>query len=78
MTELRELYLNDNPVLSDISVISNYKELTRLNLSNTNVSDITPLLKLTNLEWIDLTGLQIPKGQKIKLKEKIKGITIIE
>lgn len=45
--------------ISDISVLSNLKNLTRLDLSWNEISDLTPLKKLTKLTYLNLSNNQI-------------------
>ena len=53
-----ELYLSSLQ-LSDISALSNCRNLVRLDLSDNKISDLSPLMDLPALEWLNLADNQI-------------------
>ena len=62
LTELEELNLNDNRLITDISPLVNLARLTKLELRSNRISDISPLaglerLEVLNLEFNDLADL---------------------
>ncbi len=70
-TQLRTLYLSGN--ISDISLLAELTQLTRLGLNGNRISDITPLTQLTELRELELEGNQIgditPLTQLTELRE---------
>lgn len=66
MTSLEMLWISDAPELTDISVVSNFKNLWRLNINNTGVSDISPVAGLSNLACIDLSGTKVSDISPLK------------
>jgi len=59
MTNLEELYMSFNPKISDLTPLSDLKNLKRLSLHFAQISDIEPLSELTNLVELNLGGNNI-------------------
>ncbi|MCG9760157.1 MULTISPECIES: PKD domain-containing protein [Pseudoalteromonas] len=73
-TTLTYLDLNGTK-LTNYGSIKNYAELTRLELDNTNISDLSPLFDLTNLEYLSLyRNPNVDCAQVSKLKESLPNI----
>ncbi|KJZ02648.1 PKD domain-containing protein [Pseudoalteromonas piscicida] len=65
----------DNTKLTNYSTIKNYAYLTRLELDYSNISDLSPLFGLTNLESLSLYGNpSIDCAQVSKLQESLPNI----
>ncbi|CAM3698223.1 PKD domain-containing protein [Pseudoalteromonas maricaloris] len=65
----------DNTKLKNYSTIKNYAYLTRLELDYSNISDLSPLFGLTNLESLSLYGNpSIDCAQVSKLQESLPNI----
>ncbi|MEZ7205672.1 Ig-like domain-containing protein [Pseudoalteromonas sp. DY56-GL79] len=70
------IYLDlDRTKLKNYGAIKNYAELTRLELNYSNISDLSPLFDLTNLEYLSLYGNpNIDCAQVSKLQESLPNI----
>lgn len=70
------IYLDlDRTKLKNYGAIKNYAELTRLELNYSNISDLSPLFGLTNLEYLSLYGNpNIDCAQVSKLQESLPNI----
>ncbi|MDW7549113.1 PKD domain-containing protein [Pseudoalteromonas peptidolytica] len=70
------IYLDlDSTKLTNYGSLKDYAELTRLELNYTNVSDLSPLFKLTNLNYLSLYGNpNIDCAQVSTLKESLPNI----
>ncbi|ASD69797.1 leucine-rich repeat domain-containing protein [Pseudoalteromonas piscicida] len=65
----------DSTKLTNYGTIKNYAELTRLELDNTNISDLSPLFGLTNLRYLSIWGNpNIDCAQIGKLKESLPNV----
>ena len=65
------LNLSGNPI-EDISALQG-KSLTGLELQHTAVQDLSPLLKLPDLEWVDLRGLDLDENAR-RVQEELVGV----
>ncbi len=54
LTGLKTLIMENVPLGEDVRILSNMRHLTRLNIANSNVSDISPLRQLTKLTSLNL------------------------
>lgn len=59
MTKLQDLQISGDPRFSDISFIKNMPELIRLNVSETNVSDLSPLADAPQLWQLMLASTPV-------------------
>ncbi len=59
MTQLEMLCIRGAPGLSDISVVTNFPNLVKLQLEGCNISDVSPIAGLTNLKEL-LYGHLLP------------------
>ena len=59
MHELRSLNLSGNSLVEDIAIVSNFRKLIFLYLTEVAVSDITPLRDLPELEVLALTATRV-------------------
>jgi hypothetical protein len=56
MTKLQILWIQDEPNFTDISMVANFPNLTKLDLTRCGVSDISPTAGLANLTEVYLKG----------------------
>ncbi|MBI9018444.1 MAG: leucine-rich repeat domain-containing protein [Phycisphaerae bacterium] len=68
---LKELSLNCNHYISDISALTNKKSIKRLILGNNAIEDISSLKNLNNLEYLDLMNNSV---SNIKPLAKLKSL----
>lgn len=61
--ELRELYLAGNKDLVDISVLEHLRGIRKLDLSDTGVTEVHPLIYLDHLKYLNLKGLKLSQRQ---------------
>lgn len=61
--ELRELYLAGNKDLTDISVLEHLRGIRKLDLSDTGVTEVHPLIYLDHLKYLNLKGLKLSQKQ---------------
>lgn len=61
--ELRELYLAGNKDLVDISVLEHLRGIRKLDLSDTGVTEVHPLIYLDHLKYLNLKGLKLSQKQ---------------
>ena len=66
LTKLEELYLANNPELSDLSPLSNLKSLISLTISNSKICDLTPLINLHKLEELNISNTQVSDLRPLK------------
>lgn len=66
MTSIEMIWFSNAPELTDISLMANFKNLTRLNVNNTGVSDISPAAGLIKLEAMDLSGSKVSNVKPLK------------
>ncbi|MBN2275100.1 MAG: leucine-rich repeat domain-containing protein [Bacteroidales bacterium] len=75
LKQLKDINLSDNSI-TDIDTLSNLKNLRSVNLANNNtISDISPLMNLDKLEYLDLSGVKAPVEQIRELEEI--GVTVV-
>ena len=74
LNKLERLYLGDNDI-SDISAVENLKRLKKLNIfCNFKISDLSPLKKLTELEWLSVDNNNITDISDLK---DLKNLTYL-
>ncbi len=66
----------DNSAVSDLTPLAHFPTLLHLQISNTNVTDIRPLLTLTRLRFLYLGGLSISEQDLAMLKEALPNCEI--
>ena len=76
LTGLEELNLGDNIDITNIGSLKGLSKLTWLNLSNSQIADITPLLKLNNLTYLNLEGVNLPKKDLERLSSSLPNCDI--
>jgi Leucine-rich repeat (LRR) protein len=70
---LRDLHLN-GVGLPDLSGIEKFSKLEKLNLENTEINDLSPLLTLPNLKWLQVSGDMREAAETI---EDLAGFEIV-
>ncbi len=63
LSMLRELYLGGNRELSDVSVLEYLRGIRKLDLSDTAVTDVRPIIYLDHLKYLDLRGTDVTQRQ---------------
>lgn len=75
MSELRELYLDNNAV-TDLSAVSDLKKLTVLDISYNSVKSFAPLQGTTSLEVIRASHNQLTSVSELKLLSNLKELDV--
>lgn len=75
LTQLRELSLQANTDITDVSSLNNLKNLVYLDLSYTNTGDITCLTNLTGLKTLYLSGTKV---RDLSILETYTSLEILE
>lgn len=76
MTNLENINL-ENTHIEDLSPLAGTISLKTINISNTPVVDLTPLASNVHLETIWANNTNITKQEVYRLKEQLRGISVI-
>ncbi|MEX1240222.1 MAG: hypothetical protein WEB30_10910 [Cyclobacteriaceae bacterium] len=76
MTVLSELDLGGNRYIQTLEPLAQLKSLKLLNLSGTNVGDLTPIRNLTDLTELDLSRTEIFDLTPLKYSNKLERLNI--
>ena len=72
-TNLRMLLVEDND-LTDVSALKGFSQLRQLSLmGNAQLKDISAVLKLKNLTWVELSGTSVSDEDKQKVDQNLKN-----
>ena len=73
-TNLRMLLVEDND-LTDVSALKGFSQLRQLSLmGNAQLKDISAVLKLKNLTWVELSGTSVSDEDKQKVDQNLKNM----
>lgn len=76
MTLMEMIWISDAPDLTDISIVASFKNLRRLNVNNTGVSDMSPVKGLVTLMEMDLSGSKISDVSPLKDLTNLKKLLL--
>jgi Leucine-rich repeat (LRR) protein len=74
MINIEMLWIQGAKALTDISVVTNFNRLYRLNLDYCGISDISPVASVTSLVEMDLRGSQVSDVSPLKTLTNLKTL----
>ena len=74
---MRELDLESNHYLEDISPLVGMRQLRVLNLAHNQISDLTPLMNTRSLRTLVLVGNPYDEDQLIRLQSALPKCDIV-